>query len=238
MASESPRPRTTYAPTPEMVAAANVKSYEDVAAAGRARTWPASGPSAPRSSSGSRSGTRCWTTPRSPSTSGSSAARPTSSPTASTATTHLAAQQAGADLGRRERRPAHLLLPRPQPRGVPLRQRAAQHGRAEGRPRHHLHGPRARAAHRHAGLRQDRRRPLGGLRRLLGRGAARAHRGQRVHGGHHLRRRLHERQGRRAEEDHGRGAQALRHRRARDRRQAHRPGRATWRPGATTGTTT
>ena len=49
-------------------------------------------------------------------------------------------QQAGADLGRRERRRAHLLLPRAQPRGVQVRQRAAQHGRQEGRPGHDLHG--------------------------------------------------------------------------------------------------
>ena len=49
-------------------------------------------------------------------------------------------------------------------------------GVQEGRPGHHLHGPRPRAAVRHAGLRQDRRDPLGGLRRLLGRGAARPHR--------------------------------------------------------------
>ena len=75
---------------------------------------------------------------------------------------------------------AHLLLPRAQPRGVQVRQRAAQHGREEGRPGDHLHGPRARAADRHAGLRQDRRGALGGVRRLLGRGAARPHRGQRV----------------------------------------------------------
>ena len=84
------------------------------------------------------------------------------------------------------------------------------HGRQEGRPGHHLHGPRPRAADRHAGLRQDRRRPLGGLRRLLGRGAARPHRGLAVAGGHHRRRRLHERQDRRAEGDRRRGPQARR----------------------------
>ncbi len=149
----------------------------------------------------------------------------------------LAAQQAGADLGGRERRGAHLLLPRAQPRGVQVRQRPAQHGRQEGRPGDHLHGPRARAAHRHAGLRQDRRGALGGLRRLLGRGAARPHRGQPVQRRHHLRRRLHERQDRRAQEDHGRGDQA---RRAPSSTSSSSSAPATmcrWRRAATTGIT-
>jgi hypothetical protein len=161
-------------------------------------------------------------TRKSRSTSGLWAARPISSTTASTARADLAAQQTGPDLGGREGRAAHLLVPCPQPRGVHVRQRAAQHGRAQGRPGDHLHGPRARAAHRHAGLRQDRRGALGGVRRLFGRGPARAHRGQPVEGGHHLRRRLHERQGGRAEADRRRSPQAHGLRRARHRLQAHR----------------
>ncbi len=38
----------------------------------------------------------------------------------------------------------------------------------QGRPRHHLHADGARGADRHAGLRPDRRDPLGGVRRLRG----------------------------------------------------------------------
>ncbi len=45
----------------------------------------------------------------------------------------------------------------------------------------------------HAGLRQDRRRAFRGLRRIFGRGPARAYRGQPIQYRDHLRRRLHER---------------------------------------------
>ncbi len=150
----------------------------------------------------------------------------------------LAAQQARPDLGRRERRPPHVLLPCPQPGSVQVFQRAPQHGRQEGRPGYHLHGPRARAAHRHARLRQDRRGPFRRLRRLLGRGAARADRRQPVDRRDHLRRQLHERQDRRAQEDPRRGDPAGRLGRARHRRTSA-PGRTCpWRRAATTGTTT
>ena len=64
-------------------------------------------------------------------------------------------------------RGADLLLLRAQPRGLPLRQRPQGHGRQEGRPRHHLHAAGPGDRHRHAGLRQGRRHPLGGVRRLL-----------------------------------------------------------------------
>ncbi len=84
----------------------------------------------------------------------------------------LAQEQAGPRLGGREQRGADLLVLRAQPRGLPVRQRPQGHGREEGRPGHHLHAARARDRHRHAGLRQDGRRPLGGLRRLLGGRAA------------------------------------------------------------------
>ena len=52
----------------------------------------------------------------------------------------------------------------------------------------------SRSGHRHAGLRPDRRRALGGLRRLLRRGAARPDQRRRGHGAHHRRRRLPARQ--------------------------------------------
>jgi acetyl-CoA synthetase len=52
----------------------------------------------------------------------------------------LAQEQAGADLGGRAGRQAHLLSYSPAPRGQQVRQRAAQHGRAQGRPGDHLHG--------------------------------------------------------------------------------------------------
>ena len=53
--------RDVYKPSSEIVANANVKSYEEMADGPR-ETWRASGPRRPSSSSGSRSGTRCWTT--------------------------------------------------------------------------------------------------------------------------------------------------------------------------------
>ena len=95
----------------------------------------------------------------------------------------VAQEQALADLGGRARRGPHLLVLRAQPRRLQVRQRPQGHGREEGRPGHHLHAAHPRDRHRHAGLRQDRRGPLGGLRRLHGRRAAGAHRGLRVEGG-------------------------------------------------------
>ena len=136
---------------------------------------------------------------------------------------HLAQEQALAHLGRRAQRGPHLLVLRPQPRRLQVRQRPEGHGREEGRARHHLHAAHPRDRHRHAGLRQDRRDPHGGLRRLLGGRPAGAHRGLRVQGGGHRRRRLHERQGGRAQEDRRRRRPQVPHRGDRHRGAAHRP---------------
>ncbi len=76
-------------------------------------------------------------------------------------------------------------------------------GDPERRPRHHLHGTRARDRVRHAGMRQDRRDPFGGLRRLLGGCAARPHRRQPVQTGHHHGWKLQQRQGGRTEAHRG-----------------------------------
>ena len=60
-------------------------------------------------------------------------------------------------------------------RGLPLRQRAQGPGPGRRRPRRDLHADDPRGGGRDAGLRAHRRAAHGGLRRLLGRGAARPH---------------------------------------------------------------
>ena len=62
--------------------------------------------------------------------------------------------------------------------------------RREGRPRRDLHADDPRAADRDARVRADRRAAQRGVRRLLGRGAARPHRGRRREARRHRRRRL------------------------------------------------
>ena len=60
-------------------------------------------------------------------------------------------------------------LPRAARPGVQARQRAEGPRRQEGRPGHDLHADDPRDRLRHAGVRPDRRDPLGGVRRLLAR---------------------------------------------------------------------
>jgi hypothetical protein len=82
----------------------------------------------------------------SPTPGGSSAAPPTSRTTASIGTRVAAPQQGRDPLGGRERRHADAHVPPAPPRGVPLRQRAAQARRPRGRPRGDLHGHGPRGA--------------------------------------------------------------------------------------------
>ena len=90
-----------------------------------------------------------------------------------------------------ERRPerlrAHQLSPAAR-RGLEARQRAADHGRQEGRPRRPLPADDPGGGLRDARLRADRGGALGGLRRLLGRRAALAGRGLGRQARHHRRR--------------------------------------------------
>ena len=65
-------------------------------------------------------------------------------------------------------------------RGLPHGQCAEGQRRQEGRPGHHLPADDPRGGRRHAGLRADRRGPLGGLRRLLARQPRRPHPGLRL----------------------------------------------------------
>ena len=90
-------------------------------------------------------------------------------------------------------------------RGVPHRQHPAQPQRQEGRPRHHLHADDSGGGLRDAGLRADRRGPLGGVRRLLAGLARRPHRGLQVERRHHRRRRRARRPQDSAEGQHRRG---------------------------------
>ncbi len=150
----------------------------------------------------------------------------------------LSQEQAGADLGRRAGRCAHFLLLFPAPRSVQIRQRAAQHGREEGRYRHHLHAAHPRAGDRHAGYAK-----IGAMHSVVYggfsvEGAGRAHRRRPEPRADHRRRRLAARQDRPAEgyrrRSHGPPADH------RDRASwSSAPGRtSTWKPGAITGTTT
>ena len=102
-----------------------------------------------------------------------------------------AGRPGGLPLGRRARgRHPHHHLRRPAEHGVPGGQRPGR-ARGEGRrPGGHLHADDPRGGGGHAGLRPAGRPPLGGLRRLLGRGAGRPHPRRRRPGGDHRRRRL------------------------------------------------
>ena len=75
------------------------------------------------------------------------------------------APQGGADLGRRGRRGAHVHVQPAVPRGEPLRERAQEARRREGRPGRRLHAALPGGRHLDARLRAHRRDPLGGLRR-------------------------------------------------------------------------
>ena len=107
-------------------------------------------------------------------------------------------------------------LSRAARRGVPLRQRAQGARRQEGRPRHHLPADDPRGGVRDARLRAHRRRPFGGVRRLLAGFARRPHRGCEVGRRHHRRRRS-------ARRPQG-AAQGECRRRRRPRRQRHQHG--------------
>ncbi len=77
------------------------------------------------------------------------------------ASRHAAQEQGGHHLGRRAGRAAHAHLPAAAPRGLQVRQRAeGARASSKGDVRHDLHADDARAGHRHAGLRADRRGPL------------------------------------------------------------------------------
>ena len=76
-------------------------------------------------------------------------------------------------------------LRRAQGRGVPLANALRDPRRGQGRPGRHLPGHDPGAADRDAGLRPPRRPARGGLRRLLGRVAGRAHASTRAQGAHH-----------------------------------------------------
>ena len=89
---------------------------------------------------------------------------------------------------------------------LPVRQRPEEARHQEGRPRPHLPADVDRGGRRDAGLRADRRDPLGRVRRLLGQERPRAHRRRRRAPGHHRRRPDARRQGNRAEARGRRGA--------------------------------
>ncbi len=97
-------------------------------------------------------------------------------------------------------------------------------GVQKGRPGRRLHADDPGDGDRDAGLRPDRRRPLGGLRRLLLGRPRHPHPGRRRPHRHHRRRRLPARQAVRAQAGRRRGRRARGHRRARARRPPHRPG--------------
>ena len=107
-------------------------------------------------------------------------------------------------------------------RGLQARQYPAQPQRREGRPRHHLHADDPGGGLRHARLRAHRRDPLGGVRRLLAGIARRPHRGLRLQGRDHGRRRRARRPQGAAEGQHRRRHRQGRRRRSRHRRAPHR----------------
>ena len=74
--------------------------------------------------------------------------------------------------------------------GLPLRERAQEPWREEGRPRHDLHADGPRSGGRHAGLCAAGRPPLGDLRRVQQPGHRRPRRRRQVGDHHHRRRRL------------------------------------------------
>ena len=115
--------------------------------------------------------------------------------------------------GRRPERRREDHLPRAARAGLQARQRAEGARRQEGRPGHHLHADDPRGRLRHAGLRADRRGPLGGVRRLLAGQPGRPHQRLRQQAGDHRRRGPARRPQRPAQAEHRRGARALRRRR-------------------------
>ena len=157
----------------------------------------------------SRPGSR---TPRSRATSRSAGSRTASSTSATTASTAIWPQRGRSDrdhLGRR--RPGGRAARSPTASCTTKVCRLANvlkaHGRQEGRPGHHLPADDPRGGLRDAGLRPHRRRPLGGVRRLLaGQPAPTASTTPSCQAGHHRRRGPARRPGGAAEGERRQGA--------------------------------
>ena len=130
------------------------------------------------------------------------------------------AEQGGAHLGVRRRRVQDLYVPAAVHGSEPLRQRAEEERRQEGRPGDDLssHDPRARDLH--AGLRPHRRHPFHHFRRVLRQVHDRPHPGLPVDAAHHRRRRHAGRQVRGAQGQRRRGAERVPEGQDRHRRQA------------------
>ncbi len=101
-----------------------------------------------------------------------------------------ARRQARADIRGRAGRYAHAQLSRAARAGLPLRQCAQGSRRAPRRSHRHLHADDSGDHRRDAGMRAHRRHPLGRVRRLFGRVAARSHRRRGRNAGDHGRWRL------------------------------------------------
>ena len=110
--------------------------------------------------------------------------------------------------GRPQGRGAAHHLPRAARQGLPVRQRPERDGRRQGRPGGDLPADDPRGGLCDAGLRADRRDPLGRLRRLLARRARPTGSTIRRQGRHHRRRRAARRQGDQAEGQRQQGAAA------------------------------
>ena len=119
---------------------------------------------------------------------------------------HRAAQQGRADLRGRARRPRTLTYWDLYVAVNQFAQRAPLARREEGRSRRDLPADDPRSRDRDARLRAHRRDPLGGVRRVLPRVAARPDQRLAVQGPHHLRRRLPPRPGRPAQAQRRQGA--------------------------------
>ncbi len=125
--------------------------------------------------------------------------------------------------GRPERRAAAHHLRRAARAGLPDRQRAQGDGRRPRRPGGDLPADDPRGGLRHAGLRPDRRDPLGGVRGLLARRAGQPDQRLRRQGGHHRRRRPARRPGDQLKDNVNQALLHWRSTRRGARRAAHRP---------------
>ena len=126
-------------------------------------------------------------------------------------------------LGRRAGRLAGLHLPRPLPRGLQIRQRPQEPGRAEGRPCNPVPPNGSRTRHRHARLRPHRRAPQHRFRRVQRRVPPRPDRGLTIQGDDYRRRRLASRKHHPAQAERRCFRRRRHSRREGRRRQAHRP---------------
>ena len=137
---------------------------------------------------------------------GSSRAAPTSPTTASTGTWRSAATRRRIVFEGEPGDRRTLTYRELHARGVPAGQRAALAGGEEGRPRRHLPADGAGGGGGDAGVRAHRRGALGGVRRLLGRGAARPDERRGREGAAHRGRRLAQGRGGAAEGERAHGA--------------------------------